>query len=484
MKRLSVLFLVGIIALHLTAAVSVSAQTICPGFISRVEVGDFALTISPALNIREAPRRNADRLRQPLDPGTLVEVLDGPECADGFTWWFVSAAGLEGWVSEGNPDVYFLSEPVDPDNLPTTDNDDFDTSTDPNPNPPLGTLDGRPGGGNFEDTCRGVFNGIAGRESSFEGDLNNGSFISFTPFLNVLEVDTPAICLGAEFNGDGSTATSPDGTVYPASVTPFFDNEGNTHTLVQLPLQAFFWFGTWQLQSQGFTLTVEVQQPDQPYILYTLLNGGQIYIGGLQPNERFIASGTADDGNFVRWFGAVADQNGVFVMQLSQLPWFNDFPELNTNFLYLSVTQIDLIGQLGSFVSIEGVQVTNPNSGFNWYRIPQEYAAPLMREIVWGGQPYDEESAMNLLRTWTCPGASPIRLDPDQNGNRAFVAGDVGAQPIRSAPSLNAPILEEIQPGDFVVFNSDIACGDNAVWWGYGNGWFMESQGGQYFWVQ
>lgn len=478
MKRwLVVILLIGSLT---TLVAPVAAQTVCPGFNSRVNIGDFARTTSPALNIREAPQRNAERLRNPLEPGTLVEILEGPECFDGFTWWFVSAAGIEGWVAEGNPQNTFLSAPVDPNDATTG---TFDDSTDPNPNPPLGTLDGRPGGGNYEEVCRNTENGVVGRASSFDGDYESGAVIPFTPFLNVLEVDTPAICVGSSFTADGAVVIAPDGSFHEPSVSTMTDFNGFTHSLVQLPIEAFFHPGLWRLGAAGFILDVDVRRSG-PFALYTMQDGGQIVIGGLQPNERFIASGTADDSEFSSWFGAIADANGAFVMPLAQLPWFPNFPQLDTNFLYLSATQLDVVGQLGSFLTLEGVQVTHPDTGFNWYRIPQEYAAPLMREIVWGGQPYNEESAMNLLRTWTCPGASPIRLNPDENGNRAFVASDVGAQPIRSAPSVNAQILEEYQPGDFVVFNNDIACADNGVWWGFGDGWFMESQGGQYFWVQ
>jgi hypothetical protein len=198
----------------------------------------------------------------------------------------------------------------------------------------------------------------------------------------------------------------------------------------------------------------------------------------MQPNERFIASGTGDDGDTIRWFEAQANSNGSFVTSLSQLPWFQDLPDYDTNYLYDSVAQIDIIGQMGSFVTLESVEVEDPENGDEWYSIPVRYVAPLMREIVWGGN-YDEASARNLLLSWTCPGASPIRLRRDAG---AIVLEEAGAQRIYLEPSLNAEVDSTRDPGDTVYVFSGIECADNGVWWYTGDGWFMESQGNRYFW--
>ena len=50
-----------------------------------------------------------------IQPGENVLVIDGPECANGYTWWKVrSVAGLEGWTIEGDKDGYWLVEPISP----------------------------------------------------------------------------------------------------------------------------------------------------------------------------------------------------------------------------------------------------------------------------------------------------------------------------------------------------------------------------------
>jgi len=48
-----------------------------------------------------------------VQPGENVLVVDGPRCADGYTWWFVrSLADLEGWTVEGDAEGYWLVHPI------------------------------------------------------------------------------------------------------------------------------------------------------------------------------------------------------------------------------------------------------------------------------------------------------------------------------------------------------------------------------------
>jgi hypothetical protein len=58
--------------------------------------------------IRNQPSSSGELIGQVL-PGENVLVVDGPHCADGYTWWFVrSLDGLEGWTAEGNAAGYWL----------------------------------------------------------------------------------------------------------------------------------------------------------------------------------------------------------------------------------------------------------------------------------------------------------------------------------------------------------------------------------------
>jgi hypothetical protein len=64
-------------------------------------------------NVRSEPGLNGKRIGR-LKPGETVLIVDGPRCADGYTWWFVrSLAGLEGWTAEGDATGYWLLQPFD-----------------------------------------------------------------------------------------------------------------------------------------------------------------------------------------------------------------------------------------------------------------------------------------------------------------------------------------------------------------------------------
>jgi hypothetical protein len=75
-----------------------------PGLVARVLPGD-------ANNVRELPSRDAGLVGQIPGDATFA-VIEGPECADDFTWYKVEYKGLIGWTVEGAGDEYFL-EPLE-----------------------------------------------------------------------------------------------------------------------------------------------------------------------------------------------------------------------------------------------------------------------------------------------------------------------------------------------------------------------------------
>jgi hypothetical protein len=88
---------------------------VCPqGYLPpRLQVGEVArVTLGGSPNrVRELPSTSATFLGQ-LNPGTPIEVLEGPACAEGIVWWRVQSGTLVGWTAEGLfPDNYFL-EPI------------------------------------------------------------------------------------------------------------------------------------------------------------------------------------------------------------------------------------------------------------------------------------------------------------------------------------------------------------------------------------
>ena len=79
----------------------------CPGtYLSNLRVGDYAIVSQdPPLpnRVRLKPSSQAEVVGQ-IPPGEGVFILDGPECANDWVWWYVMAENqaLEGWTAEGD----------------------------------------------------------------------------------------------------------------------------------------------------------------------------------------------------------------------------------------------------------------------------------------------------------------------------------------------------------------------------------------------
>lgn len=77
----------------------------------RIGVGDVAAIESggdPNV-VRAQPQRSGERLGL-LQPGTEINVLEGPQCGAGFVWWRVSDGTLTGWTVESSTEAgeYFI----------------------------------------------------------------------------------------------------------------------------------------------------------------------------------------------------------------------------------------------------------------------------------------------------------------------------------------------------------------------------------------
>jgi hypothetical protein len=77
---------------------------------SRLKVGDLAyVTKDPPVpnRVRKEPNRQAEILGH-INPGASMEILEGPTCADGWVWWKVKNADLNGWMAEGDQETYWM----------------------------------------------------------------------------------------------------------------------------------------------------------------------------------------------------------------------------------------------------------------------------------------------------------------------------------------------------------------------------------------
>lgn len=64
------------------------------------------------LNVRETPGTNG-RILEQLESLDIFMVIDGPRCANNFTWYRIRVGDTEGWVAEGDDAMYYI-EPYTP----------------------------------------------------------------------------------------------------------------------------------------------------------------------------------------------------------------------------------------------------------------------------------------------------------------------------------------------------------------------------------
>jgi hypothetical protein len=94
-------------------------KTSCPGSLpSKLRIGDRAKVSIYQLNARSDPGFHSN-LEYMLAKGRIVEIMDGPECADEATWWKVYFSGstskksyleFEAWMPEVDYDTRYLEK--------------------------------------------------------------------------------------------------------------------------------------------------------------------------------------------------------------------------------------------------------------------------------------------------------------------------------------------------------------------------------------
>jgi hypothetical protein len=99
-------------AADLEAVAQAEDPVVCTNsYTSRLAVGGRAVvSIVPANanSVRTQPSRTAPVVGH-IEPGEWMSILAGPECADGWLWWYVrSDEDVTGWTSEGDVSVYWL----------------------------------------------------------------------------------------------------------------------------------------------------------------------------------------------------------------------------------------------------------------------------------------------------------------------------------------------------------------------------------------
>ena len=85
----------------------------CPGALpTRLKAGGYAyVSLDPPLanRVRNGPGKNYSVVGS-VQPGKIMEITDGPECADNWIWWKIREleTNLVGWTAEGDNQGYWL----------------------------------------------------------------------------------------------------------------------------------------------------------------------------------------------------------------------------------------------------------------------------------------------------------------------------------------------------------------------------------------
>lgn len=454
----------------------------CTGFESRLEVGMTArVTPGPANNVRAEPQTGAPLVGQ-IPGGDELTVIDGPVCADKFTWWQVDYDGLVGWTVEGTPEEYWIEPFIF---LESTGqviaNQEIDVRDD--------ILEGLAiisagGAGNpywcgfdFEEGDPPTLSeseteeipeqSIFARDATI-GDLvlesgrtfNAKIFTTPPTIIRPIPWDVPYVCSSQLIVSSKLAAVSPTGEIFMPKVV--YESYLMRYTY-HLPDFAILEQGSWELKVDDFIVNIN-NIYDYPVAIY--LNQ-QLILRNFHPDERIaivqavyqteITSASATLSRFL----IQVDDTGGFVGTSDDLP--------NSDAFRISA----LIGEYGSVVS-HGIDVIDADE--TTYSIPSDETATLLYETTWNQNEL-------LLDDWTCPGALPIRLHRDKNAIVNAIRDEI---PVYVDPNQSSNIITNLYPGDIFNLGNGVECADDAVWWwfyyeDFNIGWVMESQGNQYF---
>lgn len=259
--------------------VPASAQNItagvCSGYQSVISSGIQARVSPGASNrIRESAGLDAERIGE-MPPGSVMAVLGGPVCADGYTWWIIRFGSVIGWTAEGQDTTHWIRP---------------STAESHAPKQPPGSL-----GGTSVSVLYSFGLCISSDAFALNDAFANGTEDSLsrtTRFIlgeDELKVE-PGACAPIELQND-ITVVSPFGVEMPADVEVFGEMG---YLRATLPDIAYTIPGTWSLRMRGYRLNIDIQAPSGAFMqgLYESMTGNpdeyRLILGGFRPNERIV----------------------------------------------------------------------------------------------------------------------------------------------------------------------------------------------------
>jgi hypothetical protein len=307
-------FVLLLVVVSAASIVQTSAQNVtagvCSGYQSVISSGIQAKVAPGASNrIRRSPGLDAERLGE-MPAGSVMAILSGPTCADGYTWWMIRFGTIFGWTAEGQDTTHWIQP---------------STAESHAPKQPPGSLGG---------TSVSVLYSFGLCISSDVFALNDAfargteSSLSHTETFvlgeDELKVE-PGACAPVELQND-ITVVSPFAVEMPADVEIFGDLGFLRATLPDI---AYTIPGLWSLRVRGYLLQIDIQAPSGPFMqgLYESASGNpgeyRLILGGFQPGERIVIVTSATTSRAVAYqaaegeiFPEIDSNTGIGTMQL------------------------------------------------------------------------------------------------------------------------------------------------------------------------
>jgi uncharacterized protein YraI len=227
---------------------------------SGIEVGSTVLIDTDGVNMRDTPGTDGDIITD-LNAGIQLQIIDGPETADGYTWWMGVVLnedsvdqGISGWVVEDFLTVDDIESPPpdDDDGTPTPTPDDSDPTPKPTPDVDdeltfenAGWIVVRDGPVNFREnpgTSADIIRTLAEGETATVVEGSSLTDLNDYTWINVTTVDDETGWLATDFldplsedPGDGGDGDGDDdGGLLDADTVHVFDGDLNVRGAASL----------------------------------------------------------------------------------------------------------------------------------------------------------------------------------------------------------------------------------------------------------
>ncbi|MCI0710548.1 MAG: SH3 domain-containing protein [Chloroflexi bacterium] len=285
----------------------------CDGFVSRLSVNTQARwLLDTGGNLRNAPGRDSSGVAI-IPSGSIVFILEGPRCVDGFTWWRVRNNEVEGWLPEGGGGEYWLAPAGNP---------GMGARPVPNVLSRIAVaiqLDSPTWQGFTPILSRGFCAGRTGIAAYAEDvqvtHVENGSTVTLNP--DNIAGSLPVICTNQGV--ERATAFGPTGGAVNAAVS-----RSDAVTAVTLPLTALAQGGTWNLSVNNYNITINIPPFNRPQVItqpaylspigeQSLLLGGftpfqRVALVSMQPIESLPQAFEVETDGSGKWHGPIVNQ--------------------------------------------------------------------------------------------------------------------------------------------------------------------------------